>query len=78
MTRIAIVDNEEEFLTSLSGYIQRYSEETHQQFLARTFKDIETFLDAFNKDVFDLIFLDINFPEERSGLDVASEISKKN
>ena len=76
MTRIAIVDNEEEFLSSLTSYIERYSSESGYRFVVRRFEKVDDFLQIFDKDVFDLIFMDINFPEGKSGLDAASEIRK--
>lgn len=76
MTRIAVVDNEKEFISSLVKYIDRYSSETNQSFLVKTFDNVEAFLSFFKKDALDIIFLDINFPENKSGLDAASEIRK--
>ena len=72
MFKIAICDDEQEFIVELKQNLRRYADETDKTFCFFEFKDGTELLKDYQPD-FDLIFMDIKM-EKLNGLKTAEEI----
>lgn len=72
LKQIAIVEDEDASAQTLAGYIQRYAEETGQQFQVTRFADGEAFLERYTP-VYAVVFLDIQMPR-KDGMTAAQEL----
>lgn len=75
--RIAIVDNELIFTNNLKSNIERIMEKYRHNYSIDCFNSGNEVIAAVNQENYDLIFLDIDMPEQ-SGLSVANDLNKKN
>lgn len=75
MIKIAIIDDEEEAVKTLVGYLDRYSEEKKILFDIATFNNVVPFIDNF-KGQYDIVFLDILMPY-LNGVDAAHKLREK-
>lgn len=74
MFQIAICDDEEIFIYTLKGNLDRYAADTGVEFCYRTYSDGSELLAKYQPDL-DLIFMDIKM-EKLNGLKTAEEIRK--
>lgn len=74
MFKIAICDDEQEFIVELKQNLRRYADETDKTFCFFEFKDGTELLKDYQPD-FDLIFMDIKM-EKLNGLKTAEEIRR--
>lgn len=74
MFQIAICDDEEIFIHTLKGNLDRYAADTGVEFCYRTYSDGSELLAKYQPDL-DLIFMDIKM-EKLNGLKTAEEIRK--
>lgn len=74
MIRIAIVDDEEQFLTEVKNYIQRYAEESGEVFSITEFHTGMDFIGDYSP-VYDIVFLDIEMPL-MDGMTVARKLRR--
>lgn len=72
MVQIALVDDCQSDIQRLKGFVEKYAEESGQEFHIRLFSDGLDFLDHF-KGTFDIVFLDIEMPH-LNGIDVAHKL----
>lgn len=74
MIRIAIVDDDEQYLSEVRNYIELYAEESGEVFQVTTFTDGMAFISDY-KPVYDIVFLDIEMPLI-DGMSVARNLRK--
>lgn len=74
MRNIAIVEDEDEAAEVLTGYINKFSEETGQQFHIDRFSDAVKFLDGYIAK-YAVVLMDIQMPH-RDGMSAAVELRK--
>lgn len=74
MLRIAIVEDEDEFIQQIQGFISKYIEEFSVEIETAVFHDGQEILSNY-QPVFDIILLDIEMPNI-NGMDAAEEIRK--
>lgn len=72
MYRIAIIENEKEFIDIMTEYLIKYSREENIEFSIETFNDASSFLFDFHKQ-YDIIFTDIDMPKI-NGYDASKKI----
>lgn len=75
MLRIAIVDDEETYISQIQEYIGQYAKEKNREIQTETFHDGSHLLDDYSPR-FDVILLDIEM-EKMSGMEAAREIRKQ-
>lgn len=79
--QIAICDDEPVYLQALQDFVERWINKNPQKHVIKThsFSSSEDLLEQWKNGVtFDILFLDIQIPNEMTGLDVAREIRKNN
>ena len=78
--RILVCDDEQQYSDAIYAAIQRWKTNRGiQAVIIDTFNSSEDLLDAFtNKRTYDIAFLDIQFPGETTGLQVAKELRTLN
>ena len=74
MLRIAIVEDEENYISVLKGYLQRYKEESGEQIEVTVYHDGDE-IAAFYRAQFDIILMDIEM-KFIDGMTAAEEIRK--
>ena len=75
--RIAVCDDEEEQLQSLSGLLAKWTGHSGLSLDMRTFPSAEAFLFAYEEDsAYDILILDIEM-KDISGMDLARRIRKE-
>ena len=74
MLRIAIVEDEENYISVLKGYLQRYKEESGEQIEVTVYHDGDE-IAAFYRAQFDIILMDIEM-KFIDGITAAEEIRK--
>ena len=72
MYRIAIVEDDKNFIEELKKYLEQYAQEEGQEFEISTFYDGEEILENYVSN-YDLILLDIEMPKV-NGMDAAEKI----
>jgi DNA-binding LytR/AlgR family response regulator len=77
MIKLAIVDDETEFVTMYSKMIKNYFSHNHVLLEVQTFNSGDDFIESLKTDKYDLIFMDIDMPC-LSGIDIALELRKNN
>ncbi len=77
MLRIAIIDDEKDFLTIYKKIISEIFSEHHVKNEIKAFNSGKEFISALSRNKFDIVFMDIGMPE-LSGIDLASELRKSN
>ncbi len=77
MFNIAVVDDEENARSSLLTYLQKYSEEDKRVFKFNEFSTGASFLNACQKQKYDVIFLDIEMPG-LNGLETGEKLRQFN
>lgn len=75
MLRIAIVDDEDIYITQLQEYMEQYAREKKQEIQTEVFHDGRELLDGYSPR-FDIILLDIEM-KELNGMETAREIRKQ-
>lgn len=73
--KVAIIEDEKEFSTLLKNHIDRYVEEIGYDVETTIFDNPNIFLDKYNNELYDVIFIDINMPQ-MNGMEVAKRIRK--
>lgn len=74
--KLAIIEDSDEDLKLLTGNLDRYKEEYKTDFAILSYKNINSFLEAYSMQ-FDILFIDIDLGTTSNGLDLAREIRKK-
>ena len=77
MLKIAIVDDENKFITIYKKIICDTFSEYHVVVELETFNTGKDFKKSLSKNKYDLVFMDIDMPEI-SGIDIASELRNNN
>ena len=75
MYRFALVDDDPVFLSEISGYLKKYSEEFNVSLSVDTFENWVKFLESGTL-TYDIVLLDIAMPE-KDGMEVARTIREK-
>lgn len=75
MIKIAIVEDDLQFMKELESFIDQYKKEREQEFIVEKFTDGDGILE-YKKNMFDIIFMDIQMPFV-DGMSAAQEIRKK-
>lgn len=75
MVRIAIVDDDEEYRVQEREFIERYSEETGEQFEISYFNSGMDFITDYSP-VYDIVFMDIEMPL-MSGMETAKKLRER-
>lgn len=74
--KLAIIEDSDEDLKLLTDNLDRYKEEYKLILLSSSYKNINSFLEAYSMQ-FDILFIDIDLGTTSNGLDLAREIRKK-
>lgn len=74
--KLAIIEDSDEDLKLLTDNLDRYKEEYKTDFAILSYKNINSFLEAYSMQ-FDILFIDIDLGTTSNGLDLAREIRKK-
>ncbi len=74
--KLAIIEDSDEDLKLLTDNLNRYKEEYKTDFAILSYKNINSFLEAYSMQ-FDILFIDIDLGTTSNGLDLAREIRKK-
>ena len=77
MLRIAVVDDEVDFIAMYNRMITDIFSEHHVLIELKTFSSGNNFIKSLSKTEYDLVFMDIDMPE-LSGIDIASQLRKNN
>ena len=77
MLRIAVVDDEVDFIAMYNRMITDIFSEHHVLIELKTFSSGNDFIKSLSKTEYDLVFMDIDMPE-LSGIDIASQLRKNN
>lgn len=72
MKNIAVVEDQDAAAEKLQGYIERYAQQSGQQFHINRFCNGEEFLQDY-KSIYAVVFLDIQMPR-KNGMDAAVEL----
>lgn len=75
MLKIAIIDDENDFLTIYKKIISEIFSEHHVKNEIKTFNSGKEFISTLSRNKYDLVFMDIDMPE-LSGINLASELRK--
>lgn len=74
--QICIVDDEKECRDTLMAILEQYSQEKAVPISCHVFADAKSFLSAYKKGLYDIIFLDI-YIDSMTGMDLAEHIRKQ-
>ena len=72
MIRIALVDDSQQDIQRLKGYVERYAQEHNETLHVQLYPDGLEFLEHY-KGAFDIIFMDVEMPH-LNGIDVARKL----
>lgn len=72
MVRVAIVEDDDEFASTLEEYVRRYAGETHRAFGIDRYVDGSVFLDGF-RGQYQIVFMDVVMPH-MNGLETARQL----
>ena len=76
MVRIAIVEDEEEQAALLHSYLEKYAAENGERLTVSHYREAESFLAAAEGHAFDVVFMDIELPDE-NGMDAVRRLREK-
>ena len=75
MIHVAICDDEKVFVQYLEALMRQYAEETSQEIKITAYYDGLELIEGYDPTI-DLIFLDIEFPHGKSGMDAARALRR--
>lgn len=75
MKNIVIVEDEQEALERIKGYLERFSSEIGEEFKIVVYKNAIDFLEKYQPD-YDIVFMDIKLPN-MNGMEAAKKLREK-
>lgn len=75
MIKVAIVEDKDSEAATLSAFLERFAQERNESFLPVRFTCPTDFLSRY--DGFDVVFMDIEFPDDMDGLKASRKLREK-